>query len=417
MKLFSIEAKRRKFLVILFIAFAFSFGLSAFSAYQYVNSDLLAMEKAALAENAGYEAEGRERDLYAAQEDQKKGKADSEKIAFYQDWLAAHRELEAAYQADDPEAVIQASLKVEKGILFEKQEYGVLRYKGENVSAEQQARTVVKVCTILQEKGIKMYRNPKLEHLGYYDGAASVSNFLRSYLFLLLPLAVALTCSDLISGETADGSIKLLLSCPASRLSLLLRKYGCGILLSAFSILAACVGAFLGGAMFCGPGDIRYPVLAQKSFFQQGVTAYLPEWQIWARTGAVSLCAILFFAAVSLLISVFLKSGAASLALGALASAGGAAVCSQITAAAGYQGVPLYLPFTMSNGYAAAVGSVIKQGFAFQSDGAGLLSIASSSTRLIRNSYPGILSCAILLVWAVLLVCLTTLSFRKRDVT
>ncbi len=416
MKLFRIELTRQKAGFILVAAFLFSLGISAFFAYQHLHSDELAMEKEGVLYNLGAAVTQKEMEVDEAKKQQKHGKADSDKVAFYEGWLSECRDLQAAYEADDPVAIRNATLKTEQRVLTEKKKYGVLRFYGSGSSAEQQARTAVKVCSILQDKDIGVYRDPNFESFGYFDGAASVSNFLRGYMFLLLPFAVTLLCFDFISGEISSGTIKLLLGAPVSRSSLFLKKYGCGILLSFFVLLAACGGAFLGGSIFCGPGDLRYPILAQSSFLRQSPSVYLPEWLTWVRAGAVYLCAILFFCAFSLLFSVLQKSNIPSLIFGLLFSVGGTVAVRQLTAAAGYQGFPLYLPFTMSDGYAAAVGSTVKQSFAFQSDFTGLLPAVSVSAQTIRNSYPGICSCLILLGWAIVLSMLAMAIFRKRDV-
>lgn len=75
-------------------------------------------------------------------------------------------------------------------------------------------------------------------------------------LIIQIPLLVALVTGDLISGEAAMGTLRLLLTRPVSRTTLFLSKYVAGLLYTLVILLWLGVMALVAGYFLFGPGDL-----------------------------------------------------------------------------------------------------------------------------------------------------------------
>lgn len=75
-------------------------------------------------------------------------------------------------------------------------------------------------------------------------------------LIIQIPLLVALVTGDLISGEAAMGTLRLLLTRPVSRTTLLLSKYVAGLLYTLVILLWLGIMALFAGYFLFGPGDL-----------------------------------------------------------------------------------------------------------------------------------------------------------------
>jgi ABC-2 type transport system permease protein len=75
-------------------------------------------------------------------------------------------------------------------------------------------------------------------------------------LIVQIPLLVALVTGDLISGEAAMGTIRMLLSKPISRTKVLLSKYTAGLLYTFFILLWMGFMAVIVGRWLFGDGDL-----------------------------------------------------------------------------------------------------------------------------------------------------------------
>jgi len=75
-------------------------------------------------------------------------------------------------------------------------------------------------------------------------------------LIIQVPLLVALVTGDLISGEAAMGTLRLLLTRPISRTNLFLAKYVAGLLYTLVILLWLGVLALLAGYFLFGAGDL-----------------------------------------------------------------------------------------------------------------------------------------------------------------
>jgi ABC-2 type transport system permease protein len=75
-------------------------------------------------------------------------------------------------------------------------------------------------------------------------------------LIIQIPLLVALVTGDLISGEAAMGTLRLLLTRPVSRTTLFLSKYVAGLLYTLVILLWLGLMALAAGYFLFGPGDL-----------------------------------------------------------------------------------------------------------------------------------------------------------------
>lgn len=249
-----------------------------------------------------------------------------------------------------------------------------------------------------------------------HDGVSSLLFFLKNIMLYLVPFVVMLICSDSISTEIHSGSIKLLLVFPCSRAAILRSKYFALFTQSTLIILGSLVGTLVGGMLFSGIGDFRYPVKAQESFFVQGMEAYVPSWILLIRALSVLICAVLFFVALALLFSVLIKNNIASLAIGTLVSVG-AVFLSRKAVTMGQGGWVRYLPFELSDSYAASLGKIVVPVETQVVDTSGLIAMGNTGQVVeIANSFPGIVPCMLLLAAAVVCLLITVGVFSKRDV-
>ena len=266
MKLLFMELRKqadRKFLVVLVLIFAFAFGISLNGAKKYNN------QVSSLNEMSLYNAQI---SVISATENAQSEK-DADRAAYYEEEAAAYSELVTAYENKDVPAVISATLRESNNEVSSNKAGIILDDESFN-----RAKKNVDICSILVKKGIKFYHSPYMEE-SYCDGAQAVTSFLQEYLFLLLPIVMMLLFADCLATEIRMGSIKLPLGLPYSRTRFLWNKYIAGALLGMVALFVAGFGAFLGGTVVAGTGDIRYPILAEKSFFSVGKEIYIAEWR------------------------------------------------------------------------------------------------------------------------------------------
>lgn len=145
---------------------------------------------------------------------------------------------------------------------------------------------------------------------GAEDGVSSVYAFLQDWLIYLIPLCAMLLVSDLISGEKASGSIKLLLQRRKTRTSLYTHKFFIGLVWMLAAVLAAAFGAFAGGAIFgAGVGSFGFPVSVESG--------YAPTWRIVLLCLPVVLLSVAFNTALALFLSTLYRKGTLSVAASA----------------------------------------------------------------------------------------------------
>ena len=74
--------------------------------------------------------------------------------------------------------------------------------------------------------------------------------------YMLLPIFVCTVFGDLVASEVADGTLRMLLCRPITRLRLLMSKYGTGILYTLMLTYGMGIFAYLLGLLFLGRGSL-----------------------------------------------------------------------------------------------------------------------------------------------------------------
>ncbi|MFY4777041.1 ABC transporter permease subunit [Metabacillus sp. RGM 3146] len=158
-----------------------------------------------------------------------------------------------------------------------------------------------------------------------------MKTFAENSIDLLLPLMVMVIASDIVSSESTNGTIKLLLTRPIKRWKILLSKYLTLLLAISFIVLSVGVLSFLISGMAMGYGGWNLPVLTgfsiQGSELMTSGVHMMSQWQyIFIDFGLVWFVAIIV-GTLTFSLSALMKSTAsvmgvmlASLIAGAILS-------------------------------------------------------------------------------------------------
>ncbi|MHB1456946.1 MAG: ABC transporter permease subunit [Armatimonadota bacterium] len=159
---------------------------------------------------------------------------------------------------------------------------------------------------------------------GTITNAAFLARYLlQGIFFFFLPLAVCSICGDLVASKAADGTLRMILCRPISRLSILTTKYVACITSSVGLTLGTGLVAYLAGYIFLGGGSL----FVMPSFGGEGGIRILPEHDALIRLiAAYSLTAagMLAVGSIAFMISTFLSNsnGAIFGAMGFLIASG-----------------------------------------------------------------------------------------------
>ena len=180
------------------------------------------------------------------------------------------------------------------------------------------------------------------------DGVSSVYGLFKNWLFYLIPLCAMLLASDLISGERASGSVKLLMQRRKTRAGLYTRKFLSGLRWTSLAVLSAVLGAFAGGAVFgAGVGSLSYHVLLQSDYVQ--------TWRIFLFCLPVVLLSVAFYTALGLFLSTLFRSGALSV-IASTAGVSALVFFGRKTVAAAYGNAWQFSPFECGDALTAVLG-------------------------------------------------------------
>lgn len=137
------------------------------------------------------------------------------------------------------------------------------------------------------------------------------AGFMARYLldgifFFILPLSVCTICGDLLASESADGTLRMVLSRPISRLSLITTKYIICVITCIGMTLGIGLIAYLLGAIFLGRGNL----FTIPSIRTNGIWVLNEQTAIVRLIAAYTLTAMgmLAIGSISFMISTFLSS-------------------------------------------------------------------------------------------------------------
>lgn len=122
-------------------------------------------------------------------------------------------------------------------------------------------------------------------------------------LIVQMPLLVALVTGDLVSGETASGTIRFLLTRPASRTKILLAKWISGLLYTLLLLILLGIMALFVSSFIFGTGDLM-------SLNSEGLTVIRADdinWR-WAYSFLIAMLSLSVVATLSIMLSVIMDN-------------------------------------------------------------------------------------------------------------
>ena len=186
------------------------------------------------------------------------------------------------------------------------------RLDSPNMDAKSQASTRVRMEQL--QYNVDNNINP-LEQ----SAAKFTTTFMQQAIFLFLPLLIIMLAADMVSGESANGTIKLLLVRSVPRWKILLSKYLTLVILEimvvffAFVFSAIISGFFFGFGGWLAPVATGFKVLAGK--LDSSSVLNVPQWRYSLMVYSLAFFVAIVVGSISLMISILVKSTAASIGI------------------------------------------------------------------------------------------------------
>ncbi|QAY66098.1 ABC transporter permease [Paenibacillus protaetiae] len=173
----------------------------------------------------------------------------------------------------------------------------------------------------------KKHRKVVVQQLQYYlehdvnpSDISSVTftrEFLQNAMTLLIPVLVLALASDIVSGERAEGTIKLLLARPVRRWRILFSKLAALTLYVSLIVVLTAVISYLVSGLAFGYGGWTMPVftgfMVKGSAIDSTYAHIVPQWQYLLMQMGLTWIAAMTVAWLSLMVSVLLRSTSASI--------------------------------------------------------------------------------------------------------
>lgn len=149
--------------------------------------------------------------------------------------------------------------------------------------------------------------------------ASFTTKFIEQSIFLFLPLLIIILSADMVSGELIGGSIKLLLTRGVPRWKILLSKYIALLIFQTIVVVFALLVSFTISGLFFGfggwfaPVATGFKVVAGKLVTSNVVS--VPQWQYTLMAYGLAYYVAIAVGTVSFMISVLVRSTAASIGI------------------------------------------------------------------------------------------------------
>lgn len=143
--------------------------------------------------------------------------------------------------------------------------------------------------------------------------------FMEQAIYMFLPLLIIMLAADMVSGESTNGTIKLLLTRVVPRWKILLSKFIALVMLElvvlAFTLLASIIvaGLFFGFGGWMEPVTVGFKVIGGK--LDSSSVINLPQWQNIVLVYALAFFVSLVISCISFMVSVLVKSTATSIGI------------------------------------------------------------------------------------------------------
>ncbi|REE88589.1 ABC-2 type transport system permease protein [Paenibacillus taihuensis] len=173
----------------------------------------------------------------------------------------------------------------------------------------------------------KRQRRIAVQQLQYYldhnvnpnspNGVTFTRSFMSNAVTLFYPLLVLAVASDLVSGERSTGTIKMLLTRPVRRWKILFSKLVALIFYVSLTVVASAILCYLiSGAVF-GYGGWKMPVFTgfeiNGSTVESTYVHAVPQWLFVLMEGGLIWVSSMTVAILALMVSVLVRSTAASI--------------------------------------------------------------------------------------------------------
>lgn len=149
------------------------------------------------------------------------------------------------------------------------------------------------------------------------SGVLFTRTFLDNAISLFIPMLVLALCSDIVSGERTSGTIKMLLTRPVRRWKILLSKLCALTLFVSLTIAVTVILCYLISGFVFGYGGWTAPVLAgfkiQGAVVDTADVYAVPQWRFLLMSAGLCWFAAMTVALLGLMVSVIIRSTAASM--------------------------------------------------------------------------------------------------------
>ncbi|MBO2943104.1 ABC transporter permease [Paenibacillus sp. F411] len=173
----------------------------------------------------------------------------------------------------------------------------------------------------------KKYRQIYIQQMQYYldqdvnpnqpTGVNFTREFMNNAVSLFIPLLIMAVASDLVSGERTTGTIKMLLTRPVKRWKILLSKMITLILFVSLIILATYILAYGISGLAFGYKGLQLPVFTGFKITGTEVDLSsvhaIPQWQYILMQGGLTWFVSVCVALLAFMVSVLVRSTAASI--------------------------------------------------------------------------------------------------------
>ncbi|SET49739.1 ABC transporter permease [Paenibacillus sp. NFR01] len=173
----------------------------------------------------------------------------------------------------------------------------------------------------------KTYRKIFVQQLQYYlkhnvnpnepSGVTFTREFLDNSVNLFIPLLIMAVASDLVSGERTSGTIKMLLTRPVKRWKVLLSKLAALLMFVSLIVLAVFVMCYLISGLAFGYKGFNIPVFTGFQINGENVDMSavhsVPQWKYLLMQGGLVWFVSVIVAVLAFMVSVLVRSTAASI--------------------------------------------------------------------------------------------------------
>lgn len=173
----------------------------------------------------------------------------------------------------------------------------------------------------------KSYRRIFVQQLQYYldhdvnpnepSGVTFTREFLSNSVSLFIPLLIMAVASDLVSGERTTGTIKMLLTRPVRRWKVLLSKMTALLMFVSLIVLATYVISYLISGLAFGYKGFNVPVFTgfqiSGDTVDMSTVHAVPQWKYLLMQGGLVWFVSIVVALLAFMVSVLVRSTAASI--------------------------------------------------------------------------------------------------------